>query len=82
MGLHQVAHAVFNLFEFGIWQPADLWVEQAAAEWAAFRLENFTYAREGLTSARPTTPATASAATAGLSATTVPAIQAGHSWST
>jgi hypothetical protein len=42
VGQHQVAHAVFNLFEFGIWQPADLWLEQAAAEWAAFRLDNFT----------------------------------------
>ena len=42
VGLHQVAHAVFNLFEFGIWQPADLWLKQAAAEWAAFRLEDFT----------------------------------------
>ncbi len=38
---HQVAHVVFNVFEFAIWQPADLWLEQGAAEWAAYRLEDF-----------------------------------------
>lgn len=38
---HEVAHVLFNLFEFAIWQPADLWLEQAAAEWAAYRVEDF-----------------------------------------
>lgn len=38
---HEVAHVLFNVFEFAIWQPADLWLEQAAAEWAAYRVEDF-----------------------------------------
>ncbi len=44
VGFHEVAHAVFSVFQFGIWQPTDLWLEQAAAEWAAFKAENFTTA--------------------------------------
>ena len=44
VGFHELAHSVFSLFQFGIWQPTDLWLEQAAAEWAAFRAENFTTA--------------------------------------
>ncbi len=44
VGMHEVAHAVFSLFQFGMWQPTNLWLEQAAAEWAAFRAENFTTA--------------------------------------
>ncbi len=45
-GFHQLAHALFAVFDFGIWQPTDLWLEQAAAEWAAFRAENFTTAKQ------------------------------------
>ncbi|MFI5054529.1 MAG: hypothetical protein ACHQDE_09230, partial [Acidimicrobiia bacterium] len=48
LNVHEVAHVVFNLFEFGIWNESQpqvennyYWLEQAAAEWAAFRVENF-----------------------------------------
>ncbi len=41
VNLHEVAHVVFNVFEFGVWQPTDLWLKQAAAEWAAYRVEDF-----------------------------------------
>jgi hypothetical protein len=44
VGFHEVAHSVFSIFQFGLWQPTSLWLEQAAAEWAAFRAENFTTA--------------------------------------
>jgi len=44
---HEVAHVLFNLFEFAIWQPADLWLEQAAAEWAAYRVEDFATPTSG-----------------------------------
>jgi len=48
LNVHEVAHVVFNLFEFKIWnetQPEILdnfyWLQQSAAEWAAFRVESF-----------------------------------------
>jgi hypothetical protein len=46
--VHEVAHVVFNIFEMGIWNESQpgvennyFWLQQAAAEWAAFRVENF-----------------------------------------
>ncbi len=48
LSVHQVAHIVFNIFEFGIWNEGQphlensyYWLQQSAAEWAAFRVESF-----------------------------------------
>jgi hypothetical protein len=48
LNVHEVAHVVFNLFEFKLWnesQPESVnnyyWLEQSAAEWAAYRVESF-----------------------------------------
>jgi hypothetical protein len=48
LNVHEVAHVVFNIFEFGIWNESQphvqnnyYWLEQSAAEWAAFRVESF-----------------------------------------
>ena len=46
--VHEVAHVVFNIFEFGIWNEGQphlennyYWLQQSAAEWAAYRVESF-----------------------------------------
>ena len=48
LNVHEVAHVVFNIFELGIWNESQphiqnnyYWLEQSAAEWAAFRVESF-----------------------------------------
>lgn len=48
LNVHQVAHIVFNIFELGMWNESQpdvennyYWLEQSAAEWAAYRVENF-----------------------------------------
>jgi hypothetical protein len=48
LNVHEVAHVVFNIFELGIWNESQphvennyYWLEQTAAEWAAFRVESF-----------------------------------------
>ena len=48
LNVHEAAHLVFNLFEFAIWNESQpdvennyYWLEQSAAEWAAYRVENF-----------------------------------------
>jgi hypothetical protein len=37
---HAVAHEVFNLFEWKIDATADPWLQESAAEWAAFQVAN------------------------------------------
>jgi len=87
LNVHEAAHLVFNLFEFGMWNESQpdiennyYWLEQSAAEWAAYRVENF------LTPTPVTAPSTVSAASAATSArrttATWQATPAGHSWST
>ena len=48
LNVHEAAHLVFNLFEFGMWNESQpdiennyYWLEQSAAEWAAYRVESF-----------------------------------------
>jgi hypothetical protein len=48
LNVHEAAHVVFNIFEMGIWNESQphavnnyYWLEQNAAEWAAFRVESF-----------------------------------------
>jgi hypothetical protein len=35
------AHELFHLIQFGIWAPAEPWLLEATAEWAAFRFLDF-----------------------------------------
>ena len=48
LSVHEVAHVVFNMFELGIWNESQpdvennyYWLQQTAAEWAAYRVQNF-----------------------------------------
>lgn len=42
LSFHTVAHEVFNLFEWSIDSANDPWLDQGAAEWAAFAADSFS----------------------------------------
>ncbi|MGZ4381653.1 MAG: hypothetical protein ACXVZN_03125 [Gaiellaceae bacterium] len=38
---HVIAHELFHLIQFGIWDPADSWLLEATAEWTGFAADSF-----------------------------------------
>ena len=38
---HVIAHELFHLVQFGIWQATDGWLLESTAEWTGFRFEGF-----------------------------------------
>ncbi len=47
---HTIAHELFHLIQFGIWEPSDSWLLEATAEWAGFAADSFDPAGAGATS--------------------------------
>jgi hypothetical protein len=48
---HAIAHELFHLIQYRYWLPATLgehWLLEGSAEWAGYKLDNYTLAAEGL----------------------------------